>query len=442
MKKFIATALLTMIFFPAYCQVWKWTYNTYDNGGYAIGGSVIGVGDVELRRKVDNFYINISIPQSTAGDGVCSRGNILADVSILNNDLIILYQSEVGGCEKFRLTLKKDGSGGDMEYLADGKWTLFLKNQPRGLKTRSAEELTTLYKLLGSLNKVTITDANTNGNIVNQVSVKDKGGDSDSPKIKAEKDRYDAERLARIQAEAALSKHQLALANEALLESEKKTEELARIKTELEKFKRASTNTQPLAVTANPLDQVKKTNGNEVWISFNPSITVQERQFCRIVENFRTENALAAQSNNKIKVNETYRGLTQSLNSLLPDGKFQGWVMRMVAVDQAADGSAEVLLELPCNIYVGSNACDVSPKNYYGTAPEGSRMYTELAKMTVGDFALTSGQFVYTDDKAFDKNRSVASFRFMRTGAHCKAKKISTDSEFFGTKLDVISTIK
>ena len=199
---------------------------------------------------------------------------------------------------------------------------------------------------------------------------------------------------------------------------------------------------QPVQVTTNPLDQIKKTSGTEVWISFNPSITVQERQFCRIVENFRTENALAIQSKNQIKVNETYRNLTQSLNSLLPDGKFQGWVMRTVAVDQASDGSAEVLLELPCNIYVGSNACDANPKNFYGTAPEGSRMYTELAKMTVGDFALTSGQFVYTDDKAFDKNRSVASFRFMRTAAHCKAKQVGADTEFFGMKLDVISTIK
>ena len=116
--------------------------------------------------------------------------------------------------------------------------------------------------------------------------------------------------------------------------------------------------------------------------------------------------------------------------------------MRTVAVDQASDGSAEVLLELPCNIYVGSNACDANPSNYYGTAPEGSRMYTELAKMTVGDFALTSGQFVYTDDKAFDKNRSVASFRYMRTAAHCKAKEVAADTEFFGIKLDVISTIK
>jgi hypothetical protein len=199
---------------------------------------------------------------------------------------------------------------------------------------------------------------------------------------------------------------------------------------------------QPTQVTTNPIDQVKKTSVNEVWISFNPSITIQQRQFCRIVENFRTENALAIQSRNQIKVNETFRSLSQSLNSLLPDGKFQGWVMRTIAVDQASDGSAEVLLEMPCNIYVGSNACDANPSNYYGTAPEGSRMYTELAKMTVGDFVLTNGQFVYTDDKAFDKTRSVASFQYMRTAAHCKAREVAADTEFFGIKLDVISTIK
>ena len=199
---------------------------------------------------------------------------------------------------------------------------------------------------------------------------------------------------------------------------------------------------QATKLTTNPIDTQKKTSGNEVWVSFNPSITVQERQFCRIIENFRTENEIAQQSRNQIKVNETFRNLSQSLNSLLPDGKFQGWIMRTIFVSQASDGSAEVLMELPCNVYVGSNACDANPQNFYGTAPEGSRIYSELAKMSVGDFALTSGQFVYVDNKAYDKNRSVASFRFLKTAAHCKAKEMPADSDFFGLNLEVISTIK
>ena len=199
---------------------------------------------------------------------------------------------------------------------------------------------------------------------------------------------------------------------------------------------------QPTQLTSNPIDQQKKTSNNEIWVSFNPSITVQERQFCRIIENFRAEKAIAEQSKNQIKINETFKSLVQSLNSLLPDGKFQGWIMRTVYVAQASDGSAEVLLELPCNVYVGSNACDADPQKFYGTAPEGTRMYTELAKMSVGDFALTSGQFVYIDDKAFDKNRSVASFRYLKTASHCRAKEMPADTDFFGLKLDVISTMK
>lgn len=203
-----------------------------------------------------------------------------------------------------------------------------------------------------------------------------------------------------------------------------------------------ATQNQPIQVTTNPIDLQKKTSANEVWLSFNPSITVQQRQFCRIIENFRTENAIAKQSKNDIKVNQTFKELVQSLVSLLPDGKFQGWVMRTVYVSQASNGSAEVLLELPCNVYVGSNACDTNPNNFYGTAPENSRIYTELAKMSLGDFALTSGKFVYSDKSAFDKNRSVASFGYMKTANHCRAKEIASDSDFFGLSLETISTIK
>jgi len=193
-------------------------------------------------------------------------------------------------------------------------------------------------------------------------------------------------------------------------------------------------------VTTNPIDSLKKTGPNDVWINFNPSITVQERQFCRLIENYRADYASAEASRNQIKVNEANKSFTQALNSLLPDGKFQGWVMRNTMVAQASDGSADVLFEMPCNVYVGSNACD--PKTYFGTVSEGSRVYTELAKMTVGDFGLVSGKFGYADEKAFDKNRSVASFVFMKSPAHCKANLMKTNSEFFGVKIDGLSTIK
>jgi hypothetical protein len=195
-------------------------------------------------------------------------------------------------------------------------------------------------------------------------------------------------------------------------------------------------------ITSNSLDNQKKTSSNEVWVSFDPSIPLQQRQFCRIVENFRTELVISKATKNDIKVNETYRNLMQSLTSLLPDGKFQGWLMRTVRVGQERDGSADVLLQLPCNVLVGSNTCGNNPNNFTGIVPEDSRIYTELAKMTIGDFAITNGQFIYSDDKVFDRNRSVASFQYMPASSHCKAKEFKTNPDFFGVKLDTLSTIK
>ena len=195
-------------------------------------------------------------------------------------------------------------------------------------------------------------------------------------------------------------------------------------------------------VTSNPVDAIKKTSGNDVWINLNPSISVQERQFCRIVENYRAESKAAEATRNQIKVNETSKAFSQAINALLPDGNFQGWVMRSVSVAQASDGSADVLFELPCNVYVGSNTCDSNPRNFYGTVAENSRIYSELAKVTVSDFALVSGKFVYPDDKAFERNRSVVSYGYLKTGVHCKSKNMAAGSDFFGTNISVLSTIK
>jgi hypothetical protein len=195
-------------------------------------------------------------------------------------------------------------------------------------------------------------------------------------------------------------------------------------------------------VTSNPIDKMSKKSSNDVWINFNPSITVQERQFCRLIENYRVDLQASRATQNQIKINETNKNLIQALNSLMPDGKFQGWVMRSISVGQASDGSADILFQLPCDVIVGSNSCDPSPKNFYGTIAENSRLYTELTKMTVGDFALVSGDFVYADPKAFDRTRSVASYGFMKTADHCKAKSIAIESDFFGIKMTTLSMIK
>ena len=62
--------------------------------------------------------------------------------------------------------------------------------------------------------------------------------------------------------------------------------------------------------------------------------------------------------------------------------------------------------------------------------------------MNFGDFSLTCGQFDCGNEKAFDQKLRDGSYRYTKAAAHCKAKEVTTDSDFFGLKLDVISTIK
>ena len=203
-----------------------------------------------------------------------------------------------------------------------------------------------------------------------------------------------------------------------------------------------SPNKSAAQITSNPIDTRRPTSTNEVWLNLNPSIAIQQRQFCRVLENFRVARSNAEATKNEIRVNLVYRELSQSLNALMPDGKFQNWILRADSVTQASDGSAEVFLELPCGVYIGSNACDKDPKKFYGTAPEGSMLYTELSKITSNDFVVASGEFFFADSKTFDKGRSVASFRMIKAANHCRAKEVPADSDFYGAKISIISTIK
>jgi hypothetical protein len=404
--------LISAILFSqvAFGQTWTWKYISYLNGQRSYEGSV------ELSAKSNAFVMKFIVPNMNR----CWQGELDAVPLIEDKVLIITLNPPISGCQKVRFVLNTDGSGGDREFLANNEWKK--EDVDRGLSSLSTKDLVALYQ------KLKLSGAEGGGSNLNANLIAANNKTSASVTVPAPV--------------PGPGPGSVPVPVPATLNAPARAAAIANVQVATQAAVGQSIPGQPTQLTANPIDLQKKTSSNDVWVSFNPSITVQERQFCRIIENFRTENAIAQQSRNQIKVNETFRNLSQSLNSLLPDGKFQGWIMRTVYVSQASDGSAEVLMELPCTVYVGSNACDANPQNFYGTAPEGSRIYTELAKMTVGDFALTSGQFVYVDDKAYDKNRSVASFRFLKTASHCRAKEMPADSDFFGLKLDVISTIK
>ena len=187
-----------------------------------------------------------------------------------------------------------------------------------------------------------------------------------------------------------------------------------------------------------------KTGTANGWATYKSAVPFQQNQFCRLVENFRDEIESARNSRNQIKENMAYKNRELRLNALLPNGNFSNWIVRSLSVMQASDGSAAVLFEMPCDVVVGSYACGNNTNEFIGTIAENSMQYTELAQINVGDFIGVSGSFDFGKDAtAFDGKRSVASYKNMPIGSHCKGSSMGLKgSEFFAVKTDFLSVLK
>ena len=187
-----------------------------------------------------------------------------------------------------------------------------------------------------------------------------------------------------------------------------------------------------------------KTGTANGWATYRSAVPFQQNQFCRLVENFRDEIESARNSRNQIKENMAYKNRELRLNALLPNGNFSNWIVRSLSVMQASDGSAAVLFEMPCDVVVGSYACGNNTNEFIGTIAENSMQYTELAQINVGDFIGVSGSFDFGKDAtAFDGKRSVASYKNMPIGSHCKGSSMGLKgSEFFAVKTDFLSVLK
>jgi hypothetical protein len=195
-----------------------------------------------------------------------------------------------------------------------------------------------------------------------------------------------------------------------------------------------------------PFDPTPVWNTKPRWSSCrNGNLNQQpEPEFLDEIGSRKPDRSEARIQKNQIKENVAFRTREQRLTALLPDGNFSNWIVRAVSVKQASDGSAAVLFELPCEIIIGSHACGQNVRSFIGTIPENSRLYVELSTISVGDFLGVSGTFNFVEEKAaFQKGRSVASFRAMAADAHREAKDVAKAGvDFFASSIQTLSNLK
>ncbi len=144
------------------------------------------------------------------------------------------------------------------------------------------------------------------------------------------------------------------------------------------------------------------TAGPISWQDAEKYIPIQQKQFCDLTDNYVVSLFDAENSRNEIKINKVKKQRQEDLDALLPYGKFQNWIVKVVSVkqvntpdNQITDGDSAVVFETSCGSQIGSGTLNINGKVYWGaTIDYNSREYREISKLSSGQFAIISGTFL------------------------------------------------
>lgn len=199
--------------------------------------------------------------------------------------------------------------------------------------------------------------------------------------------------------------------------------------------KRLNTTNQILANLILPISERP-----EDWMMRVAAVPVQQQQFCRIVDRFYDDLDNVYKTRNDIKKNALFRDRHQDLAALLPGGAINSWIVRVIEVTQAPDGSAAVLLQPPCRAMLGSDACGSDQKKIRATIPPKSLMYRELSRVNTGDFVTISGKIIYAQESYADQ--PLPQYALYQAGKHCTDVSGAKSQDVFVTELTNLAVLK
>ena len=134
------------------------------------------------------------------------------------------------------------------------------------------------------------------------------------------------------------------------------------------------------------------------------------------------------------------------LDGLLPSGKINNWIFKVLKIDQVEDGSAAVVLRLQCKSFIGSGQVYTkatwrkkSNKEWRATIPYNDRRFRELAKLGVNDFILGSGTLL--EIEAFKPGQIETFYASQQIGEHPLTKGLNLEGELFIADLSYIAAL-
>ena len=113
--------------------------------------------------------------------------------------------------------------------------------------------------------------------------------------------------------------------------------------------------TKFLTLPYNDICIVKKVKLSPDSLPFQNKMSLQQEQFCQLTERFFKNMDKAIASRNDIRVNMVHQERQENLDALIPSGKINNWIFKVVKIEQVENGSAAVVLSLQCNVQVLGN---------------------------------------------------------------------------------------
>jgi len=134
------------------------------------------------------------------------------------------------------------------------------------------------------------------------------------------------------------------------------------------------------------------------------------------------------------------------MDGLIPDGRINNWIFKVVKIDQVEDGSAAVVLRLQCKSFVGSGQINTkstwlkkSNKEWRATIPYQDRRFRELAKLDRGQFILATGTLLEVE--AFKPGQIETFYASQQIGEHPLTKGLNLEGELFIADLSYIAAL-
>ena len=183
------------------------------------------------------------------------------------------------------------------------------------------------------------------------------------------------------------------------------------------------------------------------WQQLEGDLTIQQQQFCQLTDRFYDNLNVARKSKNEIKVNMVHKERQENLDALIPQGKINNWIFKVVKIDQVEDGSAAVVLGLQCRSFVGSGqTIDIKrgmsnkdKKEWRATIPYNDRRFRELAKLNQGQFIVGSGTML--EINAYRPGQKETFYASQQIGEHPLTKGLNLEGELFIADLSYIAAL-